>query len=194
VRENARATLLVESNGRTVHFYSRGASVVERSDGAFFVTLAALLDAAVRDDVRNFVVLRVDSIVESIRGVPQEALDRSIDGLPGLRSAAVARAYEAGAGKRDERAIDSERRRLSALQSLPLVDAESADGVNRIHSTFELLDVPPSASRRPSSLVQLDTAALPSKADTFSFAATALLVGFIAGFWVATKLKRTGGT
>jgi len=163
---------------------------VERSDGAVFDTLVALLDATVaRDDVRNFVLLRVDSIVESIRGATQEALDRSIDGLPGLRSAAVARTY----GERDERAVESERRRRSALQSLPLVDAESADGVNRIHSTFELLDVPASASRRPSSLVQLDAGALPSKADTFTFAATALLVGFIAGFWVATKLKRTGG-
>jgi hypothetical protein len=108
---------------------------------------AARADAA---SVRDFVVLRVDSIRESMVGAKQTELDASIDGLPALRSAAVARAY-----KRPE---ERKRSDLSALQSLPVVD----DGLDPSQQVFELTDEPRlPRSRRPSGLVQLDTSPRP---------------------------------
>jgi hypothetical protein len=128
--------------------------------------------------VRDFVVLRVDSVRESMVGAKQTELDASIDGLPALRSAAVARAY-----KRPE---ERKRSDLSALQSLPVVD----DGLDPSQQVFELTDEPRQPrSRRPSGLVQIDAVAAP-KADTFTFVATALLIGFTAGYVLALTRKQ----
>lgn len=176
VRENNRCTLAAYSNRRLVQFYSRDAFVVERSD-ARFARIAALLGADAAS-VRDFVVLRVDSIRESMVGAKQTELDASIDGLPALRSAAVARAY-----KRPE---ERKRSDLSALQSLPVVD----NGLDPSQQVFELTDEPRlPRSRRPSGLVQLDDVAAP-KADTFTFVATALLIGFTVGYVLALTRKQ----
>lgn len=177
VRENGRCTLSVQSTRVIVHLYSRDAFVIDRSD-ARFVRIAALLaqDAA---EVRDFIVLRVDSIRESMLGAKQTELDASIDGLPALRTAAVARAY----ARSDER----KRSDLSSVQSVPpVVD----DGLDPSQQVFELLDEPrPPRSRRQSGLVQLDTVT-PPKADTFTFVATALLIGFTAGYLLALARKQ----
>ncbi len=194
VRENGRCTLLVSSLGRVVRFYTRDARIVERSDALFsrlLPLLPLLPDASL---VRNFVLLPVDSIIETAVGVAQTALDRSIDGLPGLRSAAVARAYDDDddddSNKKQEKDAAKHQADLTSVQSVPPVD-ESKDGLNHTYPGFALVDDDAESkprSRRPSSLLQVDVAA-PPKADTFSYAATALLLGFMGGYAVALKLK-----
>lgn len=203
VRENGRCTLLVSSSGRAVRFFARDARIVEANEAIFARLVALLPSGADGEGVRNFVLLPVVSIVETALGVALTALDRSIDGLPGLRSAAVARVYDdddSGGGDRAKAA--KQRADLTSVQRVPPLDDddESKDGLNHTYPGFALADDNDAAggaagdakprSRRPSSLVQLDVTA-PPKADTFSFAATALLLGFIGGYAVALKMKHT---